>query len=43
MMGYLVNHLGAYTAALVPAAAMPVIAIVLIRGSRIWSYRPESD
>lgn len=43
LMGYLVNHLGAYTAALAPAASMLIIAAVLIRCSRIWSYRPESS
>ncbi|MFP3943310.1 MAG: MFS transporter [Alphaproteobacteria bacterium] len=43
LMGYLVNHLGAYTAALFPAAAMLVIAAILIWRSQIWSYSPESE
>ncbi|MFW6027168.1 MAG: MFS transporter [bacterium] len=41
LMGYLVNHLGAYTAALIPAGSMVAVAAVLIWRSRIWSYRPD--
>lgn len=40
-MGYLVNHMGAYTATLVPAGAMVVITLLLIWRSHIWSYRSQ--
>lgn len=43
MMGYLVHHFGAYTAALIPAGAMVVVTALLIRFSSIWTWRPDGN